>query len=215
MSRAAVTYFGFRSTQCPEMALAASALLPRSIDCFHLGILGVRRDLYVKGMPYLYDRRFRLQCGAKGASAFLTTAGKKIALTSSVTLYYTFPSSLGTVGTDDYAWRSLMNQLRHELACIRSIEGFVDEAFWDLAVWQSGITAVLEQGTLRHNYPFQGENAFYQLGKLASRELRHVVGREADKSLCGKEDLVLIVLSAPQKRAFAIALENVIHWEMT
>ena len=80
------------------MALSATALLLRSNDCFHLGILGVRRVLYTKAMPYLYDRRFRLQCSAKGASAFLYNCRDKITLASSVTLYYTFPSSLDTEG---------------------------------------------------------------------------------------------------------------------
>lgn len=110
-----------------------------------------------------------------------------------------------------------MNMLRHEHALSsKPLQVYIDEAFWDIADWQEGVNAVMEQRSIRNTHLHAGENVLYQLSKFAGREMRHPQGLEHLAVPCGSSlELTIHGAGTQAKVDFVVALEDVINWEMS
>lgn len=110
-----------------------------------------------------------------------------------------------------------MNMLRHEHAPpSKPLQVYIDEAFWDIADWQEGVNAVMEQRSIRNTHLHAGEDVLYQLSKFAGREMRHPQGQEHLAVPCGSSlELTIHGADAQAKVDFVIALEDVINWGMS
>lgn len=106
-----------------------------------------------------------------------------------VVLHYDFESGNNFIQTDDKTWRDLMCYLRHAASYIPEIRLIVGKKFWDLANWDWGAKAVLDQRDLRGKGDYCGlPNFLATVAKIAAPADRWCVWGEREVSRRNSED---------------------------